>query len=84
MTAHQPPVKDVVVRVALACMLADAEHGMTPAQHRWLRTRLKDLTPLTPTERERLRAPLLSWCRHMGGERLADTVQRQYTEDLST
>jgi len=77
---QQPLVKDVVLRMALVCWSVDPDHGMTPSQHAWLSMRLKDLTPLTPEERGRLREPLLAWCMRFGGERLAAVVARQYTE----
>ena len=75
---QQPLVTDTVLRMALACWCVDPEHGLPPSQHAWLTTRLKDLMPLTPEERVRLREPLLAWCTHFGGERLAAMVERQY------
>ena len=77
---QQPGTKDVVLRMALACWCVDPDHCMTPSQHLWLTTRLKDWTPLTPEERTRLREPLLAWCTRLGGERLAAIVVRQYEE----
>ena len=71
---------DTVLRMALACWCVDPDHGMTPSQHAWLTTRLKDQTPLTPGERVRLREPLIAWCARCGGERLAAVVLRQYAE----
>jgi hypothetical protein len=53
------PATDALIRVALACWLHDAAHGMTPTQHAWLTARLTDHRPLTSEERTRLRAP--SW-----------------------
>jgi hypothetical protein len=75
--------QDAVLRMAMVCWSIDADHGMTPSQHFWITTRLKDQTPLTPVERTRLRKPLLAWCMHLGGERLVAIVWRQYDEATS-
>lgn len=77
---RQPLVMDTVLHMALTCWCIDPDHGMTPSQHAWLTTRLKDHMPLTPEERARLRKPLLAWCARIGGQRLADVVERQYAE----
>jgi len=74
----QPPVTDTLLRMALTCWCIDPAHGLTPAQHAWLTARLAARTPLTPEERARLRAPLLAWCRRVGGARLATVVACQY------
>ena len=79
---QQPLVTDVVLRMALMCWSVDPNHGMSPTQHAWLTTRLKDQTPLTPEERARLREPLLTWGMRFGGERLAAVVERQYAEKV--
>jgi len=63
--------------MALMCWSVDPNHGMSPTQHAWLTTRLKDQTPLTPEERARLREPLLTRCLRLGGERLKALVERQ-------
>src|SRR5262249_2814508 len=75
---HPPLVIQTTLRMALACWLVDLDHGMTPSQHAWLTTRLKDVTPLTPEERARLPEPLLAWCTRLGGAWLKDVVERQY------
>ena len=77
---QQTLAMDTVLRMALACWSLDPDHRMTPSQHAWLTTRLKDLMPLTPEERARLREPLFAWCTRFGGERLAAVVLRQYEE----
>lgn len=77
MTARPTLAPDVVLRMALACWSVSLDHDMSPTQHAWLTTRLKDQTPLTSEERARLRAPLLAWCTRFGGERLKALVERQ-------
>jgi hypothetical protein len=69
-----PLVKDVVLRMAMACWCVDPEHGMTAAQHTWLTMRLQSQACFTPAERARLRGPLLDWCLRCGGERLQDVA----------
>ncbi len=77
-----PLVADTVLRMALVCWSIDPDHGMTPAQHAWLTTRLKDHTSLTSEERAQLREPLLAWCTRLGRERLQAVVARQYEETM--
>ena len=74
------PVKDTVLRMALTCWCVDLGHGMTSEQHAWLTARLAERTPLTPEERARVRAPLLTWAARIGGERLTAVLERQYAK----
>lgn len=80
---QQPLVTQTTLRMALMCWSVDPDHGMTPSQHLWVTTRLKDHTPLPPEERARLRAPLLAWAARFGGERLAAIVMRHCAEEVS-
>ena len=83
MTTRPTLATDTVLRMALTCLLIAPDHGMTPEQHAWLTTRLKDHTPLTPEERARLREPLLAWCLRRSGERLAAVIARQHDEEAN-
>jgi hypothetical protein len=52
---------DIVLRLALACMVQDAESGLTPAQVAWIQTRLQSQAALAPRERARVYATVLRW-----------------------
>lgn len=68
---------DSLVRIACATWLTADDSGLTQAQQDWLRTRLQSMTPLSPVEKARLKAPLLVWCRRRG---IAEKVAAQFEE----
>jgi hypothetical protein len=60
MAAHP----DTLIRLAMILLAQDLTAALTDGQRTWLHTRLQMRTPLTPTERTKLRPVLLSWAAH--------------------
>lgn len=54
-------VRDTVLRMGLAAMAADHTSPLTSAQRAWIIALPERTTPLTSSERYRLKAPLLAW-----------------------
>lgn len=71
---------DSIVRMALLCWLCDRASTLTPAQRQWVLALGQRTTPLTTTERARIRAPLLAWVAERQ-PRIYDIVAAQFTEE---
>ena len=72
--------QDTILRMALASMAADKTSSLTTPQRQWVIGLAGRTAPLTASERDRLKAPLLLWVQERQS-RILDIVTAQFTEN---
>ena len=70
---------DAVLRLALAAMAADPASSLSPEQRRWVIALVQRTRPLTPSERRKLRIPLVVWLKEKM-PRCVAFVEKQYAD----